>query len=64
MSGAIDAVVIGRNEGERLVACLASLGGEIRRAVYVDSGSTDGSVAAARAAGVPMYFTGVRHFFH
>jgi len=54
MSGAIDAVVIGRNEGERLVACLASLGGEIRRAVYVDSGSTDGSVAAARAAGVEV----------
>ena len=48
------AVVIGRNEGERLVRCLESL----RRAgvaiVYVDSGSTDGSVAAARAAGADV----------
>ncbi len=47
----VDAVVIGRNEGERLVACLASLAGQVRRIVYVDSGSTDGSLEAARAAG-------------
>jgi GT2 family glycosyltransferase len=50
----VDAVVIGRNEGERLVACLASLQGRVRRLVYVDSGSTDGSVAAARAAGAEV----------
>jgi GT2 family glycosyltransferase len=50
-TGAIDAIVIGRNEGPRLVACLASLAGQVRRVVYVDSGSTDGSVAAAAAAG-------------
>jgi GT2 family glycosyltransferase len=47
----VDAVVIGRNEGARLIACLASLRGQVRRVVYVDSGSTDGSVAAAGAAG-------------
>ena len=47
----VDAVVIGRNEGARLVACLAALEGQVRRVVYVDSGSSDGSVAAARAAG-------------
>lgn len=47
----IDAVVIGRNEGPRLTACLASLAGQVRQIVYVDSGSSDGSVAAARAAG-------------
>ncbi|MGQ0566763.1 MAG: glycosyltransferase family 2 protein [Gemmobacter sp.] len=47
----VDAVVIGRNEGARLVACLASLHGAMRRVVYVDSGSTDGSLDAARAAG-------------
>ncbi len=45
-------VVIGRNEGARLRACLASLKG--LRVVYVDSGSTDGSVAAARAAGAAV----------
>ena len=47
----VDAVVIGRNEGARLVACLASLQGQVRRVVYVDSGSTDGSVQAARGTG-------------
>lgn len=50
----IDAVVIGRNEGARLVACLASLGGQVRRVVYVDSGSTDGSARAARDAGAEV----------
>ena len=44
-------VIIGRNEGERLVACLRSVGAVPARIVYVDSGSTDGSVAEARRAG-------------
>ncbi|SIO59839.1 Glycosyltransferase, GT2 family [Rhodovulum sp. ES.010] len=48
------AVIIGRNEGARLIACLASVAGRARRLVYVDSGSTDGSVAAARAAGAEV----------
>lgn len=50
----IDAVVIGRNEGARLIACLDSLRAQIRQVVYVDSGSTDGSVAAARARGAEV----------
>ena len=47
----VDAVVIGRNEGARLEACLRSLKDQVRRVVYVDSGSTDGSVALARDLG-------------
>lgn len=47
----VDAVVIGRNEGARLIACLDSLAGQVRRLVYVDSGSTDGSAEAAAARG-------------
>jgi GT2 family glycosyltransferase len=50
----IGAVIIGRNEGARLVACLASFPAAVRPLVYVDSGSTDGSVAAARAAGAEV----------
>jgi len=50
----VDAVVIGRNEGTRLVDCLASLAGQVRHVVYVDSGSTDGSIAAAQAAGATL----------
>jgi len=46
-------VVIGRNEGERLVRCLAAIGG-IGRVVYVDSGSTDDSIAVARRAGATV----------
>ena len=48
------AVIIGRNEGARLVRCLASVVPAVDRAIYVDSGSSDGSVAAARAAGVEV----------
>ncbi len=42
-------VVIGRNEGERLRRCLTSLTGGGAPVVYVDSGSTDGSVECARS---------------
>ena len=48
------AVVIGRNEGERLKVCLRSTVGACERTVYVDSGSTDGSVEAARALGAEV----------
>jgi GT2 family glycosyltransferase len=50
----VGAVAIGRNEGARLGRCLASLAPVVGRVVYVDSGSTDGSVAAARAAGAEV----------
>lgn len=40
-------VAIGRNEGERLIRCLTSLKPSGCPIVYVDSGSTDGSPAAA-----------------
>ena len=49
----IGMVVIGRNEGLRLVRCLKSVPDGIP-VVYVDSGSTDGSVAAARELGAEV----------
>lgn len=52
--GDIGCVVIGRNEGERLRRCIGSLAGKAIRAVYVDSGSTDDSVAMARSMGVEV----------
>lgn len=45
------AVIIGRNEGERLVRCIKSLQG-VHALVYVDSGSTDNSVYDANELGV------------
>lgn len=53
-SEALGAVVIARNEGERLKRCLRSLVGQCARVVYVDSGSTDGSVEFARSLGVDV----------
>ncbi|MGR3813641.1 MAG: glycosyltransferase [Cognatishimia activa] len=47
-------VAIGRNEGQRLVDCLASLKGKVDRVVYVDSGSLDMSVQNARDAGAEV----------
>lgn len=48
------AVAIGRNEGERLRVCLQSLVGQVVHVVYVDSGSSDGSVALAQGLGVQV----------
>lgn len=47
----VGCVVIGRNEGARLERCLKSILGRVQRIVYVDSGSTDGSVELARSLG-------------
>lgn len=48
------AVVIGRNEGERLKRCLASMQRQIETVVYVDSGSSDGSADYARSEGIAV----------
>ena len=45
----IGLVVIGRNEGERLRKCLESALPLFNRIVYIDSNSSDGSVALARS---------------
>jgi glycosyltransferase involved in cell wall biosynthesis len=50
----VDVVLIGRNEGARLIAALESLRGTARQVVYVDSGSSDGSVAEAEARGATV----------
>jgi glycosyltransferase involved in cell wall biosynthesis len=47
-------VAIGRNEGDRLQQCLRSVVGRAAQVVYVDSGSTDGSVELARSLGVSV----------
>jgi GT2 family glycosyltransferase len=50
----IGLVAIGRNEGDRLKCCLESAVGQAAVVVYVDSGSTDGSVEFAQALGVEV----------
>lgn len=50
----IAAVVIGRNEGVRLQACLDALQGQVDRVVYIDSGSTDGSITRAKDCGAQV----------
>jgi hypothetical protein len=53
----IGVVIIGRNEGERLRRCLESVlraGAPASHVAYVDSGSTDDSVAFARGLGVEV----------
>lgn len=66
----IGVVAIGRNEGDRLVRCLDSLRQHLSTQVpivYVDSGSTDNSIAEAKARDVAVVeldmsipFTGAR----
>lgn len=50
----VGAVVIGRNEGAALHACLNSVTPRVAAVVYVDSGSTDDSVAFAKKLGVTV----------
>ena len=50
----VGVVIIGRNEGERLVNCLRSLADTPCQLVYVDSGSTDDSVNVARKLGAEV----------
>jgi GT2 family glycosyltransferase len=50
----VGVVVIGRNEGERLRRCLTGLQAAQVPIVYVDSGSSDGSVSFARSLGVEV----------
>jgi GT2 family glycosyltransferase len=54
--GLVSVVVIGRNEGARLERCLAAVAAMARdgfetETIYVDSGSSDGSVALAERMG-------------
>lgn len=54
MKPPIGVVIIGRNEGERLRCCLRSVNPDANAIVYVDSGSSDGSVPMARSMGVEV----------
>jgi len=50
----VGVVAIGRNEGDRLTRCLESVLTFTDQVVYVDSGSSDGSVTMSRARGVEV----------
>lgn len=54
MAEPIGAVVIGRNEGERLSRCLRSVRSSFDAVVYVDSNSRDGSPERAKAEGADV----------
>jgi len=53
-SDEVGVVAIGRNEGARLIECLKSVRTVTGTMVYVDSGSTDNSVAAAKEIGAAV----------
>ena len=50
----VGVVIIGRNEGQRLHQCLLSVINQTDAVVYVDSGSTDDSVAMAKSMAVEV----------
>ena len=62
-SDTVGVVVIGRNEGERLKRCLTSLLDSTQSIVYVDSGSTDGSVAMSLSMGLEVVELDLRTAF-
>ena len=50
----IGVVIIGRNEGQRLINCLNSVNPKLNKVVYVDSNSTDNSVERAKKIGADV----------
>jgi GT2 family glycosyltransferase len=54
ISSELGIVVIGRNEGDRLIAGLKTAIPQSLYLIYVDSGSTDGSVMSAKTLGVEV----------
>jgi len=66
MPGKLSIVVIGRNEGERLRACLASVAamhpdGITVELIYVDANSNDASLAIAHTAGAQVLHVNTRY---
>jgi GT2 family glycosyltransferase len=47
-------IIIGRNEGQRLVTCITSVLGFTKSIVYVDSGSTDDSIKNAKSYNIDI----------
>jgi GT2 family glycosyltransferase len=62
-SNQVGIVVIGRNEGGRLVTCLKSVMRYTTHVIYVDSGSTDNSVEAASQLGARVIILDKRRPF-
>lgn len=54
MSARVGIVVIGRNEGDRLTACLAAVTGKSMPVIYADSASSDDSVSRAEEIGTTV----------
>ncbi len=54
LSGSLGVIIIGRNEGLRLVTCLSSVVNKAVAVIYVDSGSMDSSVVMAQSLGVDV----------
>ena len=62
-SAAVGVVIIGRNEGKRLQACIESVLPQTKTIVYVDSGSTDDSVSLALTLGCAVVELDLRQPF-
>ena len=54
MMNGLGIILIGRNEGERLKKCIASVRDSGYPVIYVDSGSHDGSASFVRSAGISV----------
>lgn len=53
-ASSVGVIIIGRNEGARLIRCLSSVKQQAAQVVYVDSGSSDGSQEAASTFGAHL----------
>ena len=54
-AASISAVLIAKDEADRIGACLASLAGQVDEIVVVDTGSRDATVSIARSYGARTF---------
>lgn len=52
----LTAIILTKNEGKNIVACLNSIKGFAKRVVVIDSGSTDETVELAKTHGAEVFF--------
>ncbi|NMB43624.1 MAG: glycosyltransferase family 2 protein [Clostridiales bacterium] len=58
----LTAIVLTKNEGKNIVACLESIQDFAKRVVVIDSGSTDDTVELAKALGADVYYNEFKYY--
>ncbi|SNS62455.1 Glycosyltransferase involved in cell wall bisynthesis [Bacillus sp. OK838] len=62
MMADITAIILTKNENKNIVACLESIKGFAKRAIVVDSGSTDNTIELAKSRGADIFYNEFKYY--